>query len=779
MRKLPGTIAFFICLVGVLSCSRRFEAEFPALPDDAQAPLCRISLKLSDGMASAVEDAVACGDDPLSLFGENAAGCSGLRRMFPYAAEREPRHIGAGLHRWYSVCVPGSGLTRVKSSLTEMEGISEVSVQPRLKVCGSFPFNDKLSFLQWGLYNTGSVGGYVDGEFTPGIDINVVPVWEKYTGGSPDVTVAVVDGGVFSHSDIKGALIPAGENGSRNFVDKYRSTPYVIVPEIHATAVSSIIASVNNNGDWFCGVAGGSDGTGGVRILNCQILASDDSSDDTFSTDNIGEAIVWAADHGAVICNNSWGFDYEEGESVPEETPGYISDAIDYFCDYAGIDLDGRQTAPMRGGLVVFAAGNENSPLAQPAMYERVVSVGAIGPRGERADYSNYGDWVDICAPGGNMDFYKDVLGDDSKYAMIAAPGIDDESIYLNQGTSMACPYVSGVAALMVSYFGGEGFTATKLREMLLRGADFSLMEERDRPVGPMLDAMGAFSAACASPVKPEGFSVTAAGSSLVLGWRVTGTGGEPTYACKAQVSRTADFADVLEKVFITADRAVSDQVYFEFPGLGYDTEYYVRLYGMGVDRNDITSPTEVIRVQTGPDVPPVLAAALPDVILDGAESEVRICLDDYFSEPSGEKLEYSVLLHDARPLAVEVNKNLLILRYADYGQTEVTVSATDYAGNKASDTFRSLSRESSKRPFDLYPVPVADILHVRPGEAHLTEFRVRITAISGSSIFDSLMCGSAFEPAEIDMSACGPGVYNVTVTPESGESYSKSIVKK
>ena len=766
-----------LCAAAVFSCSREFAQEAPGAP--APVRMRHISLKLSDEAASDVEAVLAGGGDVSELLGLRSTDCLSVRRMYPDAGEMESRHRAAGLHNWYSIIVPETSVTRVKSGLSQVDGVSDVSVQPRVRLCSEIPFNDELAYVQWGLSNTGSIRGYVEGAFTPGIDINVVPVWEKYTTGSPDVTVAVVDGGVYTHPDLKPVLIPGGENGSRNFVDKYSDTPYLIVPEIHATSVASVIASVNNNGEWFCGVAGGSDGNGGVRIMNCQILSTDDYDEDkTYSTDDIGQAIVWAADHGAVICNNSWGFDYEEGEPVPETTPEYISAAIDYFCDNAGIGLDGSQTGPMRGGLVVFAAGNENCGASQPAMYDRVVAVGAIGPRGERADYSNYGDWVDICAPGGNKDGYLDALGDKAKYAMIAAPGTDEENYYLTEGTSMACPYVSGVAALMVSYFGGEGFTASKLREMLLRGADFSLSEDRDHYIGPMLDALGAFTAGCAAPAKPENISVKSAGSSLVFSWRVTGTGSEPTYACKVQVSRTPDFASPSEKIFVTAGYGLSEQVSFEFKGLDYNTVYYARLYGMGVDRNELTEPSEVFKVSTGANLPPEYTSVLPDVILDGQGAFSEIDLDRYFIDPAGEKLTYSVFLSDERPVEAVVDKNILSLTYKDYGLATITVTAYDYAGNRVSGSLRSLSRESSSHAFDLYPVPVTGVLNVRPGEPGMTEFRVVITSLSGSTVFDSLMQGSAFAPALIDMSNCGPGVYNVRVESDGRPPYAKSIVK-
>jgi len=122
---------------------------------------------------------------------------------------------------------------------------------------------------------------------------------------------------------------------------------------------------------------------------------------------------------------------------------------------------------------VVFAAGNEGIANGTPANYEPVVAVGAIDTVGLAADFSNYGPWVDIAAPGC-------MIGSTAK-----------SSYYYMNGTSMATPFVSGVAALVVSYFGGEGFTCDDLKEKIIGGANYDWFEDNTH-IGPLLDAMGA-----------------------------------------------------------------------------------------------------------------------------------------------------------------------------------------------------------------------------------------------------------------------------------------------
>lgn len=115
-------------------------------------------------------------------------------------------------------------------------------------------------------------------------------------------------------------------------------------------------------------------------------------------------ATVYGANNGAVISQNSWGYDYPG----PGNIPASIREAIDYFIKYAGCDNDGKQlpNSPMKGGVVIYAAGNDDKDyLSYPSAYPPVISVSAMAPNWEKAWYTNRGDWVDIMAPGGDEYF--------------------------------------------------------------------------------------------------------------------------------------------------------------------------------------------------------------------------------------------------------------------------------------------------------------------------------------------------------------------------------------
>ena len=415
-------------------------------------------------------------------------GCS-LSRVFPEDPEFEERHRAFGLHRWYFVSTDGTApATKASEALQAIPGVlrAEPHIQPE---ADAIPFNDPYAYRQWHLYNDGSLLS----KFKADMDLNVVPVWNYFTGGSSNVIVGVVDTGIQAdHPDLKGVVIPAGSSGSKSFLTSTSSNPYNITPQRHGTHVAGLIAAINGNGTGVCGIAGGKNGNGGVKILDIQAIAADEGDGG-----NVYSGIIWAADHGAVILNNSWNSTYDSEDEVPSSPSYFIKLALDYFISHAGTDSNGNQTGPMKGGMVFFSAGNKSWTKSQPSMYDAVFAVGALGPAGESSTYTNYGDWVDLCAPGGNASGYSNTT-DPQIYSTMVGSGY-----YQMQGTSQAAPCASGVAALIVSYFGGPGFTPARLKEILVNGADREVMKTHSRYIGPMIDAYGSFAYASGAELTP------------------------------------------------------------------------------------------------------------------------------------------------------------------------------------------------------------------------------------------------------------------------------------
>ena len=517
-------------------------------------------------------------------------------RLFPEAGEFEPRTRREGLHRWYLVNYDQTvSLSKAKAILETVPGVQRV--EPSRIIRRSVTVNDPYWSQMWGMNNT----AYAD------YDVNCKPVWDTYTMGNPNVTVAVVDGGLqLNHPDLAANI---ASTGHYNYV-KNNTT---ITQHYHGTHVGGTIAAVNNNGTGVTGIAGGNAAAGkpGVKLLSLQVFETRDNGTDAAAS-NFNRALKEAADKGAIISQNSWGnyFDFNDDGQIAgyeldyarqahENPDRSFTQAIDYFNKYAGCDNNGNQLpgSPMKGGVVIFAAGNEDIPYGSPGNYDGCVSVGAINRNGSRASFSNYGDWVDICAPG------------------VSVPSTYINGQYTSMsGTSMACPHVSGVAALIVSYYGGQGFTADELRTRLLGGAKEINASHGNKPIGPLVDAWGSFNmnANGGTPDPVGDVTVSSVGHNLRLDFKATNA-----YAYMALASRqrsaltNVDFQNPAEGI-ITATRLASNSdtegtpLSIMLAGLAPSTDYYVTVVAYSYDRK-YSGLSTIQQVRTAENKKPVV----------------------------------------------------------------------------------------------------------------------------------------------------------------------------
>ncbi len=441
----------------------------------------RLTIRVSEELAEKIESArvtKAPIEQALQCDAIAALGVSTLERTFPYAGRFEERTRREGMHRWYNVTFDdATSNTRAASSLLDVEGVEfvEDKRQPCLKSGPLTPYNpanvatrsessaeavfdDPMLAAQWHYANRANVPGFVES-----MDINVEPLWRSGVTGSSAILVGVVDGGAdFSHPDLKDNLyvneaelngVSGVDDDGNGVMDDVYGFNFVsnnteIIPHDHGTHVCGTVAARNNNGIGVAGVAGG-DGTegSGVKMLVCQIFEHSSSGQDV-----VGDgawAIKYSADTGAIISQNSWGYPQAGVAEVDKQ-------AIDYFVKYAGIDENGNQVGPLKGGIVIFAAGNDNVSYSNPGEYESTVAVTAIAPDGMRAPYSNYGEWADIAAPGGEQVRWEPYIG--GVLSTVPVGKYDDDYGYYT-GTSMACPHVSGVVALYLSKMYAEGKT--------------------------------------------------------------------------------------------------------------------------------------------------------------------------------------------------------------------------------------------------------------------------------------------------------------------------------
>ena len=193
------------------------------------------------------------------------------------------------------------------------------------------------------------------------------------------------------------------------------------------------------------------------------------SGENGVSLDGEAKAIKYAADNGAVILQCSWGYNSAEANEVEGYVPGPATEeewantyplekeALDYFIHNAG-----SPNGVIDGGIAVFAAGNEYAGVpAYPGAYSKCVTVGAVAADYTPSSYTNYGVEVDVSAPGGDTEYYNPTGQEDDEFwngeevsgSILSTMIRNGAPAYgYMDGTSMACPHVSGVAALGLSY---------------------------------------------------------------------------------------------------------------------------------------------------------------------------------------------------------------------------------------------------------------------------------------------------------------------------------------
>ena len=534
---------------------------------------------------------VQTGVTPLDRVNQKVKAVS-MTRVFPYAGKNEAKHKAFGLDLWYDVHYEASGmkLAQARNLFRSAAGVSyaqriplykpiggerflEVSpaaVARAAKAASTMPFNDPLLNDQWHYNNDGHIAGT-----KVGADANVFKAWETGVTGSKDVVVAIIDGGFqVDHPDLKDNVWintaelngkPGVDDDGDGYVDDIYGYNFVINSSdinahSHGTHVAGTVGATNNNGIGVCGVAGGSDGKGGVKMMVCQVFDSRASSS---AVADFGAAIVYAADRGASIAQCSW------GASVADDEDKSVTEAVDYFTKNGGGDK-------MNGGLCIFAAGNNGEEgNYYPGCLDKVVAVGSMAPDGSVAYYSNRGKWVDVTAPGGLED-------NGQQYGVLST--LPNSTYGYNEGTSMACPHVSGIAALILSKYGNKQFSNETLRTLLTTSVN-DLYAQNPEYEGLMgsgyIDAYKALQGKEGSvPEAVADFTVTASHDNALIEWTIPETEEKSIdhhviYYSTEAFSATDDLNKLNSAAVDTKFKYSGDKMSYEVEGLKASTKYY------------------------------------------------------------------------------------------------------------------------------------------------------------------------------------------------------------
>lgn len=499
MKNLSRLFLFTV-LFALSSCADSIEDKFADASADIREKMLFIEPGKTVNSLLVKFNTVPSESFLAELTEQNSVVIKPAFKSFP--AKRQLEHE-FGLDRWYQVDCDGpienllierlAGLKEVAvvennmttPLLTEAESYPVSAAAPVKGEYVGLPFNDPNLSMQWNMKNTGNSS--IAKTAYKGGDLNIFDVWTGITGGDPSIIVAVIDEGVkYSHPDLRQNMWTNvaelnGRDGvdddGNGYIDDIYGYNFVYDGEItwdkkddsgHGTHCAGIIAAVNNNNLGVSSVAGGTGKNDGVKIMSCQIFSGKQSA----LLESVANAIKYAADMGASIISCSFG--YKGGSFLSDKAyKNYASieaDAIAYFEASKNNDV-------LDGGIAIFASGNDGDPYATyPGALNDIISVSSFGPDYLPAYYTNYGPGCNIVAPGGDIKLAPSSGGDLYASAILSTlpPEVNKGKDYgYMQGTSMACPHVSGVAALGIARLKqlGKTMTAKKFKELLVTSA--------------------------------------------------------------------------------------------------------------------------------------------------------------------------------------------------------------------------------------------------------------------------------------------------------------------
>jgi thermitase len=318
-------------------------------------------------------------------------------------------------------------VVKIPAGMSRDEAIKRLQARPGVKAVApnrayavSMTPNDPMFSQEWGMQAN---------------RINAGAAWDKQLDASK-VTVAILDTGVdYNHPELAGRVILGPDVADKD------TDPMDV--HGHGTHVAGIIGAAGNNGQGIAGVAWN------CKIMAIKVLGNKGAG----TTDNVLEGIKYAADHGARVINMSL------GTSDPSIDP---------------VLHMGLEYAYKKGCVIVAAAGNEHGQVGSPANDPHAIAVSSTSSLWMfewLSTFSNHGEKVEVAAPGGGI------------WSLFPSKNGKLGTMYGKlSGTSMACPYVAGEAALILSQH--PNWTADQVRARIDQAVDDKGAKGRDQKYG-------------------------------------------------------------------------------------------------------------------------------------------------------------------------------------------------------------------------------------------------------------------------------------------------------
>jgi subtilisin family serine protease len=495
-RKNTGFLAVFI-IVSVLCSMSTAYAELPSevktdesIIDNIQSSDLnessflsnRFLIKVEDTSRKTIKESLKSEDTGIDTL-NNLNKKYGVLKFEPLVKHKVGSKKDSPLSNWYIVTLktPKEKITKKSDQFVKFKEILDsYQNDPNIKVVEPDYLVNILTIPDDPYYSSSGSWGQSYPDLWGIHKINSEYAWDQ-TVVSPSIIVADIDTGVDrNHEDLRDNMwVNTGEvpdNGidddGNGYVDDYYGWDWVnddndpMDDHGHGTHCAGTIAAVGNNSIGVVGVSPNS------KIMALKFLNSGGSG---YLSDAV-KALRYAADMGARVSSNSWG---------GSGTSPMLDDAIQYVHD--------------QGMVVVVAAGNSNADALDftPASSDRAITVAASDYNDAKASFSNWGQKIDVAAPG------VDIL---STKAAVCPMCNDDRTVgtyYCRvSGTSMATPHVAGLAALILSM--NPDLTNEDVRQLIRTGAVDLGAQGKDRDFGyGRIDADGSVSLSAATPLAP------------------------------------------------------------------------------------------------------------------------------------------------------------------------------------------------------------------------------------------------------------------------------------